>query len=225
MSDGDSVLVGIFHDMSQPDPSELAPPGDAALASDPAPALPARVRVGIAVVTVALVLAFVVVMALVLRGQTNESGFGIFSTGRIVELEPRPAPDFVLTTYTGEHLQLSDFRGQVVLLNFWASWCPPCRVEAPVLQRAADRLGASGLVVIGVDVWDDLPQARAFLEEFAVTYPNAEDTTRSIPVEYGVTGLPETFVISPTGVLVRRWVGPIDDEQLADLVAPLLEGS
>ena len=106
-----------------------------------------------------------------------------------MNLDPRPAPDFVLTTYDGQRLQLSDFRGQVVLLNFWASWCPPCRVEAPVLQRAAERLDSAGLVVIGIDVWDDETQARAFLDEFGVTYPNVEDTTRSIPVEFGVYGL------------------------------------
>ena len=172
-----------------------------------------------------MLLAFIVVLALALRGQTAQGQFGIFATGRVVNLDPRPAPDFVLTTYDGQRLQLSDFRGQVVLLNFWASWCPPCRVEAPVLQRAAERLDSAGLVVIGIDVWDDAAQARAFLDEFGVTYPNVEDTTRSIPVEFGVTGLPETFVISRSGVLVSRWVGPINDEQLADLVAPLLQGA
>ena len=193
--------------------------------TDPSPVLPVRLRVAIAGTSVALLLAFIVVLALALRGQTAQGQFGIFATGRVVNLDPRPAPDFVLTTYDGQRLQLSDFRGQVVLLNFWASWCPPCRVEAPVLQRAAERLDSAGLVVIGIDVWDDETQARAFLDEFGVTYPNVEDTTRSIPVEFGVTGLPETFVISRSGVLVSRWVGPINDEQLADLVAPLLEGT
>ncbi len=193
--------------------------------TDPSPVLPVRLRVAIAGTSVALLLAFIVVLALALRGQTAQGQFGIFATGRVVNLDPRPAPDFVLTTYDGQRLQLSDFRGQVVLLNFWASWCPPCRVEAPVLQRAAERLDSAGLIVIGIDVWDDETQARAFLDEFGVTYPNVEDTTRSIPVEFGVTGLPETFVISRSGVLVSRWVGPINDEQLADLVAPLLQGA
>ena len=211
--------------MQGSEPAEAIPPSDAGSMTDPSPVLPVRLRVAIAGTSVALLVAFIVVMALALRGQTDQGQFGIFATGRAVNLDPRPAPDFVLTTYDGERLQLSDFRGQVVLLNFWASWCPPCRVEAPVLQRAAERLGSAGVTVIGIDVWDDAAQARAFLDEFDVSYPNAEDATRSIPVEYGVTGLPETFVISPSGVLVRRWVGPINDAQLADLVAPLLEGA
>ena len=211
--------------MHASEPAEVISPSDSGSMTDPSPVLPVRLRVAIAGTSVVLLLAFIVVLALALRGQTAQGQFGIFATGRVVNLDPRPAPDFVLTTYDGQRLQLSDFRGQVVLLNFWASWCPPCRVEAPVLQRAAERLDSAGLVVIGIDVWDDAAQARAFLDEFGVTYPNVEDTTRSIPVEYGVTGLPETFVISRSGVLVRRWVGPINDEQLADLVAPLLEGA
>ena len=211
--------------MHASEPAEAISPSDSGSMTDPSPVLPVRLRVAIAGTSVALLLAFIVVLALALRGQTAQGQFGIFATGRVVNLDPRPAPDFVLTTYDGQRLQLSDFRGQVVLLNFWASWCPPCRVEAPVLQRAAERLDSAGLIVIGIDVWDDETQARAFLDEFGVTYPNVEDTTRSIPVEFGVTGLPETFVISRSGVLVSRWVGPINDEQLADLVAPLLEGT
>ena len=211
--------------MHASEPAEAISHSDSGSMTDPSPVLPVRLRVAIAGTSVALLLAFIVVLALALRGQTAQGQFGIFATGRVVNLDPRPAPDFVLTTYDGQRLQLSDFRGQVVLLNFWASWCPPCRVEAPVLQRAAERLDSAGLIVIGIDVWDDETQARAFLDEFGVTYPNVEDTTRSIPVEFGVTGLPETFVISRSGVLVSRWVGPINDEQLADLVAPLLEGT
>ena len=211
--------------MRDSESAELITSSDVDGMTNPSPVLPVRLRVAIAGISVAVLLAFIVVMALALRSQTDQGQFGIFATGRTVDLDPRPAPDFVLTTYDGEHLQLSDFRGQVVLLNFWASWCPPCRVEAPVLQRAAERLGPDGLVVLGIDVWDDEGQARAFLDKFGITYPNAEDTTRSIPVEYGVTGLPETFVISRSGVLVRRWVGPIDDQQLADLVDSLLKGA
>jgi len=134
--------------MREPEPAEAMSPSDAGSMTDPTPVLPVRLRVAIAGVSMALLLAFIVVMALALRGQTEQGQFGIFATGRTVELEPRPAPDFVLTTYDGDQLQLSDFRGKVVLLNFWASWCPPCRVEAPVLQDAAERLGPAGLVVI-----------------------------------------------------------------------------
>ncbi len=169
---------------------------------------------------VAVMVAFIVVLALMLRGQDGRSGFGIISSGRLVELDPRPAPDFLLETYAGESLQLSNLRGDVVVLNFWASWCPPCRIEAPVLERVADAYRNRDVSVIGIGVWDDANQAMEFLAEFGVTYPNAEDTTRLIPVEYGVTGLPETFIVDRRGVLRSHWIGPLTDEQLADLIEP-----
>ncbi len=169
---------------------------------------------------VAVMIAFIVVLAFMLRGQGGRAGFGIISSGHLVKLDPRPAPDFLLETYAGESLQLSDHRGDVVVLNFWASWCPPCRVESPVFSRAANAYRDRGVSVIGISVWDDVDQAREFLAEFGITYPNAEDTTRLIPVEYGVTGLPETFIVDRRSVLRSHWIGPLNDTQLANLIEP-----
>jgi cytochrome c biogenesis protein CcmG/thiol:disulfide interchange protein DsbE len=174
---------------------------------------------------VAALVALIVVIGLVLRGGPERSGPGIISIGRATDIRPRPAPDFVLTSFDGQRLQLSDYRGRIVVLNFWATWCPPCRVEAPVLQRAAERLDPLGVTLLGINVWDGQEAATGFLTESGVTYPNAEDATRLIPVEFGVTGLPETFVIDRRGVLVRRWVGPLTDAQLDDLLAPVLAAS
>lgn len=175
-----------------------------------------------AIAGVAALVALIVVIGLVMRGGNERSGLGIISIGRATDVRPRPAPDFVLTSFDGHRIQLSDYRGRVVVLNFWATWCPPCRLEAPVLQRAAERLEAAGVTILGIDVWDDQAAAVEFLNETGVTYPNAEDTTRLIPVEFGVTGLPETFVIDRQGVLVRRWVGPLNDDDLDNLLAPVL---
>lgn len=175
-----------------------------------------------AIAGVAALVALIVVMGLVLRGGNERSGPGIISIGRATDIRPRPAPDFVLTSFDGQRIQLSDYRGRIVVLNFWATWCPPCRVEAPVLQRASERLDSAGVSILGIDVWDDQASAIGFLNEMGVTYPNAEDATRLIPVEFGVTGLPETFVIDRSGVLVRRWVGPLTDNDLDSLLAPVL---
>ncbi len=175
-----------------------------------------------AAVGMAALAALMVVIALVLSRQTASGGPGVIVVGRPIEVDPRPAPDFVVTAFDGRRVQLSEFRGRIVVLNFWASWCPPCRVEAPVLQRAAQRLESSGVAVLGIDVWDDLDAARAFLADHGITYANAVDETRLIPVEYGVTGLPETYVIDRHGVLVRRWIGPLTDAQIDALLAPVL---
>ena len=157
-----------------------------------------------------------------LRGGTAQGSPGIISLGHTAPITARPAPDFVLTTFDGHRIQLSDLRGRIVILNFWAAWCPPCRIEAPVLERAANRLSAQGVTILGIDVWDDKSAATTFLNEMGISYLNAEDTSRMIPIEYGLTGLPETFVIDRRGVLVKRWVGPLTDIQIDDLLAPLL---
>ena len=175
-----------------------------------------------AITGIATLVALIVVIGLVMRGGNERSGLGIISIGRATDVRPRPAPDFVLTSFDGQRIQLSDYRGRIVVLNFWATWCPPCRLEAPVLQRAAERLDSAGVTILGIDVWDEQAAAVEFLNEMGVTYPNAEDATRLIPVEFGVTGLPETFVIDRQGVLVRRWVGPLSDDDLDELLAPLL---
>ena len=208
-------------DASKPEPIAdgrvLAAPDEAA------PAALTRMQVIGGSLVVAVLVAFILVLALMLRAQDGQSGFGIISSGRLVELDPRPAPDFVLETYAGERLQLSNLRGNVVVLNFWASWCPPCRVEAPVLARAATDYADQGVSVIGIGVWDQADQAVEFLAELGIAYPNAEDTTRLIPVEYGVTGLPETFIVDRRGVLRGHWIGPLTDEEIADLIEAHLD--
>ena len=94
-----------------------------------------------------------------------------------------------------------------------------------MLERASNRLSTQGVTILGIDVWDDKDAATTFLNELGISYLNAEDTSRLIPVEYGLTGLPETFVIDRRGVLVKRWVGPLTDTQIDDLLAPLLRKS
>ncbi|MBM4436016.1 MAG: redoxin domain-containing protein [Actinobacteria bacterium] len=179
-------------------------------------------RTVLGVLGLAVLVAFIVLLAVRLGAGDARGGFGIIALGRAVDLKPRPAPDFELTAYDGTRVRLSDHRGKVVVLNFWASWCPPCRLEAPVLEAAWQEYRDRGVLLVGVGVWDDDDDARAFLAETGVTYPNAPDTSRGIPVEYGVTGLPETFVIDAKGVLVRRWIGPLDAQQFRDLIAPVL---
>ena len=131
-----------------------------------------------------------------------------------------PAPDFALTTFDGETLHLSDLNGRPVVLNFWASWCAPCRQEAAALASVA-RATAGRVAFLGVDVRDREQDARAFIDEYDVPYPNGPDSGQIVEGLYGGAGLPMTVFISADGTIERVWLGPLDEQRLAAFVEEL----
>ena len=124
----------------------------------------------------------------------------------------KPAPDFVLEDLDGNLVRLSDFRGKTVVLNFWATWCPPCRAEMPALQATYDqRLAQDDFVVLAVDLlFEDSAGAVAdFVDDFELTFPVLLASEESVVRRYGVRGLPATFFIDRDGVLRDRALGPV----------------
>lgn len=117
------------------------------------------------------------------------------------------APLFTLTLFDGKNISLSDLRGKVVFLNFWASWCPPCRAEARDLEAAWQKVKDSDVVFLGVDIQDTEHDALDFLKEFNVTYLNGRDASGKVAIDYGVWGLPETFFIDRDGRITYKHVG------------------
>jgi cytochrome c biogenesis protein CcmG, thiol:disulfide interchange protein DsbE len=118
---------------------------------------------------------------------------------------------------------LADYRGQVVVLNVWASWCTPCRDESPLLERWHKRINKQGGTVLGVDVQDIDSDARNFIREYKLTYPHVRDKEGdNLRSEYGVVGYPETFVIDREGRIAALQRGPVDDEFMKQAVEPLL---
>jgi cytochrome c biogenesis protein CcmG/thiol:disulfide interchange protein DsbE len=118
-----------------------------------------------------------------------------------------PAPAFDLPRFDGGTLALSSLRGQYVLVNFWASWCIPCRDEAPLLERAWREYRNRGLTVVGVNIQDLEPEARKFIAQFKVSYPNVRDRDGRVSRAYGITGVPESFFIDREGRVVRKFPG------------------
>ncbi|MPZ15269.1 MAG: redoxin family protein [Chloroflexi bacterium] len=149
--------------------------------------------------------------------------FGVNAVGQAGEVKRQSMPPILLDTFDGQKMQLSDFRGKVVVVNFWASWCVPCRQEAPTLERVWRATQDRGVQFVGINVWDDEGEARRFLDQFGVSYLNAPDPTGRFAIELGLTGIPETFFINREGMVVERWVGPIGEARLTELVAQLAD--
>jgi peroxiredoxin len=119
------------------------------------------------------------------------------------------APDF--TVQDSDHsVTLSKYRGQVVVLNFWATWCPPCVDEAPSLNALQKRIAPLGGTVLGVSVDDDQEAYQEFIKHYELSFPTFRDTTKQIPLMYGTTMYPDTYVIDRKGKLDRKIVGPQD---------------
>lgn len=125
------------------------------------------------------------------------------------------APAFSFTTFDGQSIALADLKGKGVVLNFWASWCDPCRAEAALLEAAWQREQNNGIVFIGLDYLDQEYSARAYLDEFGITYPNGVDLQSEAARRYGIQGVPETFFIGPDGEIKSLAIGPLTTE--ADL--------
>jgi cytochrome c biogenesis protein CcmG/thiol:disulfide interchange protein DsbE len=134
------------------------------------------------------------------------------------------APDREMTTLDGtQSAQIADYRGHWVLVNFWASWCEPCRAEAPALERFWREHRGDGTTVLGIDLDDASDDARSFAREFGLTYPLLRQGDGDpLKQAYGMTGLPENFVIDPNGSIRLIQRGPIDTAFLRDRVDPLI---
>ncbi len=133
-----------------------------------------------------------------------------------------PVPDFALLDLSGNVVRLSDFLGKTVVLNFWASWCPPCRAEMPdFLEVYEQRLPQDDFVILAVDklAQDSKGAVEDFVEEFGLTFPIAFDASDEVNQRYGVRGLPSTFFIDRNGVLRSKNLGPIFGGLLPDGIA------
>lgn len=105
------------------------------------------------------------------------------------------------------------------MLNFWGSWCAPCREEAPALERVWQASRDRGVQFVGINLWDAERDGRRFIEEQRITYPNALDPMGQFAIELGVMGLPETYFINPEGQIIQRWIGPLTEDRLLAMIA------
>ncbi len=124
----------------------------------------------------------------------------------------------------GPQLSLSELHGIPVVLNFWASWCDPCKAEAPLLQRAWQGARGGGVLFLGLNMQDITDDAHAFIRDARITYPSIRDRSNGVARRWGVTGLPETFFVSPNGRVVGHVIGAVSERQLAEGIAAARAG-
>ena len=136
----------------------------------------------------------------------------------------KPATRFTLSLFDGRQLSLEELRGKVVFLNFWASWRPPCRAEARTLEATWRKYQDRDVVFLGVNIQDTEEAARGFLQEFGITYPNGRDGAGKIAIDYGVWGLPETFIIDRDGRITYKHIGALGWTTITTKLDEALQG-
>lgn len=155
-------------------------------------------------------------------------GWGLLNSNATRPEVGQTAPEFRAEFFDGYEwgertsADLSDMRGQVVVLNFWASWCVECRYEADLIEQTWRQYADQGVVFLGVAYADVEPNSIAYMQEFNITYPNAPDLGTDIADMYEITGVPETFIIDQTGEIVDVVIGPLSESKLHGTLGQLL---
>ncbi len=183
----------------------------------------ARLCKRMAVIGIVLWVVVLAVQELRSRGTGGESGITIANCRAVAQADDRPAPDFEMAALDGDdQIRLSDLAAEVVVLNFWASWCGPCRLEAPDLERTWEEFRNKGVQFLGVDYRDDRAAATAFVKEFGITYPSVYDPAGTLAFDYELVGVPTTFVIDGSGQIVYQFRGYLNGPVLNSAIEDVL---
>ena len=154
------------------------------------------------------------------RGTTGVGGISVANYQAEAQVQSSPAPDFTMPALQGgESITLSSLRGHVVVLNLWASWCAPCRLEAAGLEATFKAYEGQGVRFLGVDIQDNNAAGRSFVSEFHITYPSVVDPAGRVNFLYRILGLPTTFIIDANGQIRYRFLGYLP----ANILRPALD--
>jgi cytochrome c biogenesis protein CcmG/thiol:disulfide interchange protein DsbE len=177
--------------------------------------------------TVVALLVLVVLALLVplLRGIAVPQRTVTSSEADTAALNAKPAPDFTLEAVDGSRVSLSDFKGQVVLLNLWATWCPPCVRETPRLVRVYEKYREQGFVILGINTTyqDDRAKVEQFVRDHGVSYPVLLDVKSEFGEKYGSRLLPTSYLVDRSGKVVMTKVGEVEEAQLEEQIEALLK--
>ncbi|MED4584734.1 TlpA disulfide reductase family protein [Brevibacillus choshinensis] len=134
------------------------------------------------------------------------------------------APDFELLTPEGKSIKLSDLRGQKVIVNLWATWCPPCRAEIPDMQAFYEENKDKGVVILGVNLTsteNSVENVAAFIKGYGMTFPVVLDVDKQVAVQYQAISIPTSYMIDSNGVIREKFIGPMDQEKMANIISSM----
>jgi cytochrome c biogenesis protein CcmG/thiol:disulfide interchange protein DsbE len=169
-----------------------------------------------------------VILWVAVFGLISLLGWGLVNANATRPEPGERAPEFEMQYFDGygwqdrSNANLSDLKGQVVVLNFWASWCVECKVEASLLENTWRKYKDQGVVFVGVTYADVEPNALQYLRDYDITYPNAPDLGTVISADYEITGVPETFFIDRNGVIQHIQIGPVSEPSFSGTIDQLL---
>lgn len=154
--------------------------------------------------------ALVTVLAVLLAGKGTLAQEHLFEAMGMAKVAGQKAPDFTLSSVDGTQVSLQQYKGKVIFLNFWATWCIPCREEMPALEKLHHAYREQDLVVLAIDLKESAEQVKAFFQQHALSFPSVIDANGSVFRAYSVTGMPTTYLIGRDGAILARGIGGRD---------------
>lgn len=162
----------------------------------------------------------------IIQTDGNPGGLAVNQTLGERNVSAQENADFELPSVDGDVMvRLSDYRGKIVMVDFWSSWCPPCRQESPALAAAYKDFRDQGVEFIGIAIWDVDSETRKFRDAFGLEYPIVVDSNGSVAVDWGVVGLPEKFFVDREGKVVKKYAGPMTRDRLGLELRAMLDAS
>ena len=186
--------------------------------------MPSRTK-PLLVVGIPLLIFVVILVVAMVKSGGGTGRPGVNDTLGEVAVTTDKNTDFLVSTLDGRELRLSDLRGSIVMIDFWSSWCPPCRAEAPVLVEAYERWSKLEVEFVGISIWDTESEVQDFLTRNGITYPNAIDDHGELAVEFGVKGIPEKFFVNAEGEIVRKVNGPNTSQSLDEVLTEMSDAA
>lgn len=184
-----------------------------------------RKIIGFAVLVPTTLIGLLLIWA-VIQNDGNPGGLAVNQTLGERSVSAQEGASFELPSIDGDGMvRLSDYLGKVVLVDFWSSWCPPCRQESPALEAAYEDFRGLGVEFVGIAIWDVESETRKFRDAFNLQYPIVSDSNGRVAVEWGVVGIPEKFFVDRDGRVVKKYAGPMTRDKLGMELREVLEMS